>query len=314
MNDVASGRDLIAKALRRLMATIRETHQRVLAMYSPRPPEQPADEEAIHDFRVALRRSRTALRVAENIWNTKRLQRIERELRYYGRTTGLLRDDEVLLRTLDSLKPTETSTEETRVWMDKRSRKARSTQRSVRRIVHDGPRRGEATASGGKHVRPLLIVLDKLEEILDSAPSNNLSAQELAAVGVANAVREVRRAALGTQVHDVLAMHALRIREKRLRYTVELFPAELGDEGPRLQGHATRLQKRLGDLHDLDEAIGTMTRARGISRQTRYATLNALYAARAACAAKIEPHLDEARRLDAAIALSCNDSLPKSAT
>ena len=314
MNDVASGRDLIARALHRLMATIRETHQRVLALYSPRPADQPADEEAIHDFRVALRRSRTALRVAENIWNTKRLRRIDRELRYYGRETGLLRDDEVLHGTIARVKPVDAANNETLAWLDKLSQKGVTTRRTVMRIVRDGPRPSEATSSGGKTIRPLLVVLNKLDEVLAAEPSANLSAVELADAAVRHALYEVRRAALAANVHDVLAMHALRIREKRLRYTVELFPDELGDEGPRLQSHATRLQKRLGDLHDLDEAIGTMTRARGISRQTRYATLNALYAARAACAAKIEPHLDEARRLDTAIALSCNDSLPTSAT
>lgn len=313
MNDVASGRDLIARALRRLMATIRETHQRVLAMYSPRPPEQPADEEAVHDFRVALRRSRTALHVAQNIWSTKRLRRIDRELRYYGRKTGLLRDDEVLLGTLDAVKTGLERQDETRAWLDKLGREGLSTQRSIMRIVRDGPRPNEAT-SGRKPIRPLRIVLDKLDEVLETEPSKNLPALELAGVSVHRALYEVRRAALAADVHNASAMHTLRIREKRLRYTVELFAEQLGEEGTRLQHHATRLQKRLGDLHDLDEAIGTITRAQDISPETREETLQALRASRDAQAAKVEPHLMEARVIDVTIALSCNDSLPTSAT
>ncbi len=311
MNDVASGRELVTQALRRLMETIRQTRQRVLASEAPRTAGTPIDEEAVHDFRVALRRSRTVLRVARNIWNTKQMARIERELRYYARTTGLLRDDEVLQGTLGSVKPTDTSAEETRVWLDKRSRKSRSTRRTVLRIVRDGPKVDEAVSTRGKPVRPLEVVLNKLDQLLATEPSTNPSAMELAAVSVGDALHEVRRAA-SANVHDAPAMHTLRIREKRLRYTVELFPKEVGEEGARLLSHATRMQKRLGDLHDLDEAIGAVTRARGISRPTRYATLNALHAARAACAAKVEPQLNEARHLT--IALSCNESLPDTAT
>lgn len=313
MNEVASGRELVTLALRRLMEAIRQTRQRVLASEAPRAAGTPIDEEAVHDFRVALRRSRTVLRVAQNIWNTKQTTRLERELRYYARTTGLLRDDEVLQGTLGSMKPTDALAEETRVWLDKRSRKSRSTRRAVLRIVREGPKLGEAVSTRGKPVRPLAVVLDKLDQLLATEPSTNLSAIELAAVSIGNALDEVRRAA-SASVHDAPAMHTLRIREKRLRYTVELFPKELGEEGERLLNHATRMQKRLGDLHDLDDAIGTVTRARGISRPTRYATLTALHAARAACAAKVEPQLNEARQLDLTIALSCNESLPDSTT
>lgn len=313
MNDVASGRDLIAQALRRLTETMRVTHQRVLDMDAPRAPEQSADEEAVHDFRVALRRSRTALHVAQNIWSTKRLRRIDRELRYYGRKTGLLRDDEVLMGTLEAVKTGLERQDETRVWLDKLGHEGLSTRRSVMRIVRDGPRPNEAT-SGGKPIRPLRMVLDKLDEVLETEPSTNLPALELANVSMQHVLYEVRRAALATNVHNATAMHTLRIREKRLRYTVELFTAQLGEEGSRLLHHATRLQKRLGDLHDLDEAIATITRAQGISPETQAETLHALRASRDAQAAKVEPHLQEARVIDVTIALSGNESLPKSAT
>ncbi len=52
-----------------------------------------------------------------------------------------------------------------------------------------------------------------------------------------------------------LALHDLRISTKRLRYTLELFRTEFGDEGERQIERVKAIQETLGDLHDHDVRI-----------------------------------------------------------
>ena len=313
MNDVASGQILLVNALRGLIVVIRETRQRVLVSEASGVSETATDDDAVHDFRVALRRCRTMLRAARILWSSKQVRRIERELGYFASTTGTLRDDEVLRNTLASLSPAAVTLGAEHVWLEKRARAANSKRRNILRIVGVGPTRAEAASAKGKPIRALNIVLEKLDQLLDTEPTTACSAEELALVCVEKVLRDIRSAAQG-EVHDVAAMHSLRIREKRLRYTAELFANELGEEGRRLVMHATRMQRRLGELHDFDDAITTVARARGLPKETQRAILSTLRVERAACAAKVEPHLIEARALDAPLVLSRNESPPHSAT
>lgn len=312
MNDVTSAHGLLTHSLRQLIASVRETRQRVLSSTATNS-TGPADEEAVHDFRVALRRCRTTLRSAEFIWSAKRISRIDRELRYFGRTTGTLRDDEVLRSTLASMPAFESAADEVRTWLASQARTGRTQRRTVFRIVRQGPSLRESVSEGNKPIRELDVVLDKLERLLDTKPRTLWSAHELAVRAIERALRDVRHAACAI-VDDESAMHTLRIREKRLRYTAELFANELGKDGARLVSHATRMQRRLGDLHDLDEAITTITRTRDLTMTTQSSLLTDLRAARATCAAKVDPLLSEARQLDLQPVSTSNESPPNSST
>lgn len=307
MNDVASGPVLLANEVRRLMGVIVETRRRVLGAVEAKSETAPPDTEAVHDFRVALRRCRTMLRVGRILWSTKQTRRLEEDLKYYAQTTGTLRDDEVLRDLLVSLPVTDGDRLAIDAWLAKRARAGKAKQRSIMRILKDGPSRRGVQSERGKSIRPLPIVLDKLERLTSMEPKSPWTALELAIAAVRKALDDVRRAA-GADVHMTVEMHALRIREKRLRYTVELFANVLGEESGRVIAHATRMQKRLGELHDVDEAMATIKRARGLEKPTKQAFLAALGTARAACGAKVEPHLAEARALDLPVALSCNES------
>lgn len=295
MTEAAPAHVVLAAALRRLGASVRDTRERFLASESA---PSATDDDALHDFRVTLRRIRTYLRVARFLWNSKRIERIEYELRYFARTTGTLRDDEVLRDTLASLRLPEIAATDVHAWLARRARVARSRRRSILRIVREGPPAQETDSRSTKTIRPLDNVLDKLDRHLDVTPDLVLSTSELARDAIERAARDVREAARA-KVVDEEAMHALRIREKRLRYTTELFADELGEDAPRLLQHATKMQRRLGDLHDLDEALRTVARARGLAMPTKQAAIAALRIARKACAAKVEPHLIDARELEA---------------
>jgi CHAD domain-containing protein len=311
MNNVLSAHILLANELRRLAGMIGETQQRVLLAAGATGEATASDTEAVHDFRVALRRCRTVLRVGRNLWGTKQTRRLEDELKYYAQKTGTLRDDEVLRGLLTSVPVSDGDREAIQGWLAMRARTEKRNQRAIVRIVRDGPSLRQAEWKNGKSLRPLSVVLDKLEHLFGIEPQTPWTALEFAQVTVRKALRDVRRLA-AADVDMTDEMHDLRIREKRLRYTVELFANELGEEGARLIAHATRMQRRLGDLHDVDEAIATIKRAQGVETPTKQAFLTALEATRTACAAKVDPLLAEARALDLPFALSSNESLGRS--
>lgn len=284
--------ELLASALGALIDDTRASRARLFTNGDARE----RDDEALHDFRVALRRLRTLLRVARALWGRKRLARFEGELRHYAQATGTLRDEEVLRETLSTLELPEAARAELGGWLVRRARVARARHAAVERLLIDGPSRRVPAFPGGKRVRPLDRSLDKLASLLEGGDVVTMSARELAERALERAARDVASAATA-DVRDADAMHALRIREKRLRYSAELFAAPLGSRATRLVKHATRMQKRLGDLHDLDEALARLERARGLGGATQDAVTSALRARRAACVGKLEPHLDKAKRL-----------------
>jgi len=284
--------DFMASALVALIDDTRASRARLFTNREARD----RDDEALHDFRVALRRLRTLLRVARALWGRKRLARFEGELRHYAQATGSLRDEEVLRETLAALELPDAARAELGGWLVRRARVVRASHGAVERLLMDGPSQRVPTFPGGKRVRPLDRSLDKLASLLESADVVSMPARELAERALERATRDVSLCA-AADVRDAEAMHELRIREKRLRYSAELFAAPLGARAARLVKHATRMQKRLGELHDLDEALARLERARGLGRATQDAVTSALRARRAACSAKLVPHLDKARRL-----------------
>jgi CHAD domain-containing protein len=308
MNDVVLAHVSLAEALRKLIETARETRLRVLEAQGARDTSGAADEEALHDFRVSLRRMRTFLRAARILWSSKQLERIETELRFYARETGTLRDDEVLRETLDKLTLPQAARDEIGAWLVRRSRAGRTRHNTVVRILREGPTRKDVEHAGEKRIRHFELVLGKLDDLLGIEPVNQLSTIEFAWRATQRAIRDVVRSAQA-DVEDVEAMHALRIREKRLRYTAELFTGELGEDASRLTKHATRMQRRLGELHDVDDALLAVTRARGLAEATQQATAAALRVVRAECAAKIDQHLIETRELSEQLVPTSSESL-----
>src|SRR5690349_1197711 len=104
---IEDAHEVLVAALLPLIATVREAVDRVLAS-ATRTSADGVDEEAVHDFRVALRRLRTFLRPARRLYGRSRMRRFEAELRHHAEASGALRDEEVLRATLMALalKPT----------------------------------------------------------------------------------------------------------------------------------------------------------------------------------------------------------------
>ncbi|MDI1478640.1 CHAD domain-containing protein [Polyangium sp. y55x31] len=299
MNEPSHAHEVLAVALHALIADARAARARVLAVSASalaQTPGGPTDEEALHDFRVALRRMRTILRVAREVWRRKRLARIEGEIRYHAQATGMLRDEEVLRETLAALDLPPETRAEVDAWLNRRDRTVRKEHADVTRLLRDGPPRRAPTLPNGKHIRPLERSFHALAARLDGDTPRLVSTVDLGHAVLDHAARDVVTWAM-RDVGDTEAMHELRIRYKRLRYTAELFAEHLGATATRFAKHATRMQRHLGELHDIDHAIVTLSRARGLDAASKGAVLAALHAARVRCASKVEPHLVEARSL-----------------
>jgi CHAD domain-containing protein len=241
-----------------------------LAQVAPRA-SAPNDDEAVHDLRVAMRRTRTVLELGRPVLGRFHADEVRRELRDLQRTTGALRDEEVLLQLVASLGVSRPDVDR---WLEAHRRR----ERHLRRVLVRSLRAGELDR-GRRLLQAMLAFRIK--------PARNKRLPKFARRAVERARREVdrRRAA---PVDDALGLHELRIACKRLRYTVETFADALGAEQLDLGARAVELQKRLGDLHDVDMAFAAIRRARALGNEARLALLDALVRRREACVARYQ--------------------------
>ena len=266
---VAAGpaHDFLAPALFAMIAEVRRTQARVAATSGK---GAASDPEAIHDFRVALRRLRTVLRPARGVFGKRRLREIGGELRRFAQATGALRDEEVLRETLGDLDLPPRARQDLAGWLVQRARQERARRRGVvsMLLTADGPR-GPSLATALAH----------LERRIGRRRRSDATTGEVAKATTEQAFAGVTALVKG-DVRDVAAMHELRIAWKRLRYTAELFAPALGEGSEALVRSATRMQKRLGELHDVDEALLRIGRSRGLPEPSVAELRRALHRAR----------------------------------
>ncbi len=247
---VMAGPFLLEK-LRALDARLEEEGLRVLASTD--------DENAVHDLRVALRPPPPALPVGRTGRGRFQPGEGRRALRDLQRATGELRDEEVLLELFASLGVVGL---EYGAWMEARRKSERRLRRALVKSV-----KGGRLDSGRRVLEALLVFPVK--------PSRDRRLSKLARRSVEKARREVLRLR-GAHTDDPDALHRLRIAYKRLRYVVETFAEALPPELAALSQPAARFQSRLGDLHDVDVAIGVVRRARMLPEASRQEVLAAL--------------------------------------
>jgi CHAD domain-containing protein len=240
---------LVAK-LRALGDRIGEVAPRVLAS---------EDEEAVHDLRVAIRRARTALEVGSDVLGPFRANEVRRALRDVQRATGALRDEEVMLELVGSLG---IHRRDVQAWIEARQRRERRLRSALRRSIRAG-------------------AVDRGRTLLDALlafrinPSKERRLTKTARRAVDDAREELERIR-GAPVDSPEALHRLRIAYKRLRYTVETFIHVLPGPARELAQSASKLQARLGDVHDADVAMSCVRRARTLTDSARAALLAGL--------------------------------------
>lgn len=234
-----------------------------LGQIAPRVASSLDDRDAVHDLRVALRRTRTLLEVARSVLGRFHVNEVRRALRDLQTSTGRLRDEEVLLQLVGSLNLEHADVKR---WSDCHLRR----QRRLRGMLSRAIRSGELDRSRNQ-LHALLAFRVR--------PSRDRRLAKFARRSVQRACRRVDkyRAARLDAAED---LHRLRIAYKRLRYTVEAFVDVLPRDIAPLAQTAARFQTKLGDLHDIDNAMQCVRRARLLSDVARTQLLDALSSVR----------------------------------
>jgi len=226
------------------------------------------DPEAIHDFRVALRRLRSWLRAWRPLLRASVSPDVERELQRLSRLAGRARDLDVQQLHLADI-----------IARGPRERQA-GAQWLARRVAVKRRRAHEALAAAlPRDMAPAAARLsaqlrhDRLRIEPDRAKSQATMATALAALLVAQSTRVADR--LRRVRTRIAAAHRARIAVKRLRYLLESL--EQWSLDARLATRRlTRIQQDLGELHDLQllaaqDAVQPATRPRrnGASARAR---------------------------------------------
>ena len=206
------------------------------------------DTEFLHDYRVALRKSRSMLRQLKGVFDPHRTAWALSGLRDLGKRTNQLRDCDVYLLRKDeyplllppSLRPPLAR------FFDTLETERRLLQRQFRMYLSSAEYRAFMAALQG------FVEDDELPD-QELAPNSALSTRAVAVSAVRKTWKKVislgRR--IGPDAHDS-ELHELRIACKKLRYILEffssLFPAKTAG---RLVGHLKELQENLGEFVDI---------------------------------------------------------------
>lgn len=201
------------------------------------------DVEALHDFRVAVRRLRASLRAARDLFEEDWACRLRDELRWLGGELGPARDLDVLLEHLRAERPDVGFDAAPIIKRFERDRKA-----ARKRVV--------AALESDRY----LEVVDQVRVAVDHPPVRDVDVRlrKVAKREYEKLADDVAR--LGATPTDD-ALHRVRIRIKRARYAAELAAlAGVGDA--KFVKQARRLQNILGAHQD---AVVAETRLRAFA-------------------------------------------------
>lgn len=220
-------------------------------------------EESLHDFRVALRRLRTALR-SFRPWLAGSVRRKdERRLRRIARATGGARDVEVQ-----------------RAWLAAQGHGTSAAQRAghafaVARLDARAAAAPDAGRAAARFLRAAAALRRRLARYRRRVDPSRATPSPFAAVLAARIAEETdavsRRMAAIRGVDDERRVHRARIEAKRLRYLLEPLRDHPTAASAGAVARLRRLQDLLGDLHDahlleaaLREAIAEAEAARDL--------------------------------------------------
>jgi CHAD domain-containing protein len=218
------------------------------------------DPEFLHDFRVAIRRTRSALSTLGGVYPPEALARFPQEFKDLGRVTGPVRDlDVYLLRRHEyaELLPPQLQGGLGDLFASVERRRQRAHAELVAALADRSYR--DLIRRWARFLSP------RAQRALGETPLAGISARELADRAVLKRWRRMlkRGAAIADAAPDI-ERHRLRIDGKKLRYLLEFF-ATLYPPDPlaALVKQLKKLQDNLGDSNDLslqlDDLSGMLT-------------------------------------------------------
>jgi CHAD domain-containing protein len=198
------------------------------------------DEEALHDFRVALRRLRTLLQLLGDDRDDRLATQCDRGLRRLTRATGPRRDLDVALRDFAPALPRP----------DLSGAAVASVTTALQRERRRAQRQLLATLRGGRS-RQTLAATERLLAVYQEAPAHQPPpVAKLMRRAGAKLRRRLRRA---RREPSVARLHAARKAGKRLRYLLEALPALYPNQ---IRRRAVR--SAIADLKALQDALGSI--------------------------------------------------------
>ena len=236
LNPKGTGREAICDILKCLRETTRQNEAGIRADW---------DTEFLHDFRVAIRRTRSALSQIKGVLPNDAVDHFKAEFRQLGRSTNRLRDLDVYLlkeETYRAMLPPVLQPGLDAVFARLKREREHALQDMVQ--VLDSPEYRGLMASW-------TTFLQGGQEGV--APAGDTPVVALARGVVWKHFRRVLKRGNAIESHTPdEALHDLRIDCKKLRYLLEFFasffPKDKMDE---LIGHLKKLQDNLGEFNDL---------------------------------------------------------------
>ncbi|MEZ4767172.1 MAG: CHAD domain-containing protein [Caldilineales bacterium] len=208
---------------------------------------QDIDTEFLHDYRVALRRARSALAEVKGVFRADITRKLRADLQFANRFSNDLRDLDVYLLSEEryrALLPGQLRAGITPLFDHLRARRAAALTALVEALESPAYRRA---------IAGFAAFLEKPVPRNTSAPNGAKPVLQVANQRITKQYRQVLRdgAAITAESPDEM-LHALRIECKKLRYLMELFsglyaPREIN----RLIRQLRTLQGNLGDFNDL---------------------------------------------------------------
>lgn len=241
--DMPSGK-AVRKILRTLLETMKKNEDGML---------RDIDTEFLHDFRVSVRRSRSALTLTRDIYTEEERERWKDALRMLGKMTNRLRDLDIYL--LGKEKYAAMVPPSLRPGLDSLfALIAGEREKAFREFT--------AFVESDEYRR----ILISWEVFLDS-PESSGTGEKAGKPVIKLARKRIRRRyknalALGSAITDDSPdsdLHALRIECKKLRYYLEFFESLFpGEEAKRAIKQLKSLQDNLGDFNDLHVQQGSI--------------------------------------------------------
>jgi len=204
------------------------------------------DSEFLHDFRVAVRRTRSALRQIKGVYPPEVVDKFSDEFRWLGQITGPTRDLDVYLLKMADYgvalpAPVVEELEPLLLFLHQRQE---IEQRLMTRSLDENRYRSLMTSWKELLERPAAAAAER--------PNAARPIREVASEHIWRAYRRVRTKGLAIQPDtQAVALHRLRIACKKLRYLLEFFRSLYdSEETERLIRTLKQLQDNLGDFND----------------------------------------------------------------
>ena len=220
----------------------------------------PSDTEALHDFRVGLRRLRSCIRAYRSHFKGSVSKRTRRRLRDLTAVTNAARDTQVQLAWLHQQAGALAGEVEGLAWLVGRleGRRFEALQEGTTDVA------GQFSRAASKLRRRLRTF--RVEVRPDGGSERRSFGQATSAL-VRSHVLALKEGLAAVEPDNEREAHATRIAAKRLRYLLEPL-VRRAPRGKSLIGRLKELQDVLGDLHDVQILSQEITSSRELLSQT----------------------------------------------